>query len=272
MASLYESFNDTFDQSPIKLYRHDLTGKFIWAPLHWHRSVEILIAFEGRININVGSDNFYFSEVDWLIINSSELHSSRYVNLSDHFRGISIIISLPFIENWVGKDLFFYNPHKPEVTQQVKDIAESIYVSNESTPQYPLSVLSKVCGLLLIIAGDCIKKDTVYTKPFNKELAKITEFLDFIELNFREDLSLNEIAGHFKYSPVYFSRFFKETVGVNYNAYLNFVRVHHATQQLLETHATLTECALKNGFPNIKSFITTFKKLYGCTPKKYLNH
>lgn len=271
MASLYESINDTFHQIPIKLYRHDLSGKFIWAPLHWHRSIEILIAFEGRLIVNVGSDNFYFAEDDWLIVNSSELHSSRYVNLSDHFRGISILISLPFIESWIGKDLFFYNPHLPKVTQQVKEISEAIYRSNESNPQYSLYIMSRVYELLIIVAKDCINRDTIYTKPFNKELAKATEFLDYIELNFHDNLSLNDISEHFKYSPGYFSRFFKEAVGVNYNSYLNFVRVSHATQQLLETPTTLTECALKNGFPNIKSFITTFKKLYGCTPKKFLN-
>ncbi|OYP48741.1 hypothetical protein CG709_02935 [Lachnotalea glycerini] len=116
----------------------------------------------------------------------------------------------------------------------------------------------------------CIKKDTPYHKPFHKNLAKVTEFLDYIEINYHENLTLNEIANYFKYSPSYFSRFFKETVGVNYYAYLNFVRVHHATQQLLDTHATLTECAAQNGFPNIKSFITTFKKLYGCTPKQFI--
>lgn len=271
MATLYEAFNDTFDQIPFKLYCHDLSGKLIWAPLHWHRSVELLVAFEGRLNVNVGSDNFYFSEDDWLIINSSELHSSRYINLSDHFRGISILISLPFLESWIGKDLFFYNPHNAEVTQKVKELSEIFYHSKESSDPNSLFLMSKLYELLHIVSKNCIKENVIYTKPFYKELAKATEFLDYIELNFRENLTLNDMAEHFKYSPAYFSRFFKEAVGVNYYTYLNFVRVHHATQQLLETHATLTECALKNGFPNIKSFITTFKKLYGCTPKKYLN-
>ena len=272
MTSLYEAFNDTFDHLPVKLYRHDLEGKSIWAPLHWHRSIELLISFDGRLILNVGSDNFDFREDDWVIINSSELHASRYNNLSDHFKGISILISLPFIETWIGKNLFFYNPHNTEVTEQVKEISEAIYECSLTNPQYSLSIMSKVCELLIIIANHCIKPDVEYSIPFSKEQAKATEFLEYIELNFREDLSLNDIAGHFKYSSSYFSRFFKEAVGVNYFDYLNFVRVHHATKQLLEKHSTLTECALQNGFPNVKSFITLFKKLYGCTPKKFLSH
>lgn len=271
MAALYESFNDQFDHLPIKLYRHNLSGKYIWAPLHWHRSIEIFIAFEGRINMNIGSDNFDFSEDDWLIVNSSELHSSRYMNLSDHFRGISILVSLPFIETWLGNHLFFYNPHDTAVTLQIKEIGDAIYHYDESELQYPLFLMNKLFELLTLLSKKCIKKDVLYNRPFDKGSAKATEFLNFIELNFREELSLKEIANHFKYSPSYFSRFFKETVGVNFYSYLNFVRVHHAAQQLLESHATLTECAQDNGFPNVKSFITAFKKLYGCTPKKFIN-
>lgn len=270
MASLYESFNDAYNHLPIKLYKHNLKGKSIWAPLHWHRSVEIFIAFEGHIIVNVSSANFDFSKEDWLIINSSELHSSRYINLSDHFRGISILISLPFIETWLGKSKFFYNPHDAKVTSQVKQIAEAMYQADETSSQYSLYLMNKLYELLLVISKNCTKDDGNHIKPFHKDLTIANEFLDYIELNYHQSLSLQEIAEHFTYSPSYFSRYFKEIIGVNYNSYLNFVRVHHASQQLLETKITLTDCAINNGFPNIKSFITTFKKLYGCTPKQYI--
>ncbi|MDK2808801.1 MAG: hypothetical protein PWP24_1538 [Clostridiales bacterium] len=148
MAKLYESFNDTFDQLPVKLYRHDLAGEYIWAPLHWHRSIELLITFEGHLAFNIGSDNFHFIEDDWMIVNSSQLHSSRYVNPSDHFRGISILFSLPFIESWIGKGSFFYNPHIPEVTNRIKDLALDFYDHASDAPFYALSFMSKVYELL----------------------------------------------------------------------------------------------------------------------------
>lgn len=270
MSALYESFNDSFDQLPVKLYKHNLSGKLIWAPLHWHRSIELLITFEGRLGLNVSSDNFDFTEDDWVIVNSSELHSSRFLNPSDHFRGISILVSLPFVETWLGKKLFFYNPHLPRITASIKEIAEDLYHCEETDPYYDLYLMSQVCNLFLLIGKHCIRKEVTYTIPFSKEQAKASRFLDYIEEHFREELTLNQIAEYFQYSPSYFSRFFKETVGVNYYAYLNFVRVSHATNQLLNEHTTLTECALNNGFPNTKSFITMFKKQYGCTPGKFI--
>ncbi len=271
MSTLYESMNDHFNHFPIKLYRHNLEGKYIWTPLHWHRSIELLVTFEGRQIVNVGSDNFDFKDDDWMIINSSELHSTRYNNISDYFRGVSILIALPFIETWIGKNIFFYNPHKPEITLRVKEIAEDIFNADETQSQHSLLIMSKIYELLAIIVKHCIKEETVYHIPFSKDQAKAAEFLEYIEQNYREPLSLKKTADYFQYNQSYFSRIFKEMIGVNYYDYVSFVRTHHAAMHLIETHATLTECALSNGFPNIKSFITMFKKQYGCTPGKFID-
>ena len=105
MSHLYESYNDLFSLLPVKIYKHNLKGNFIYAPLHWHRSLEITITLTGHIRFTTASNNFDCAESDWLIVNSCELHSSRCINPSDIFLGISMIISLPFIEKWLGKNL-----------------------------------------------------------------------------------------------------------------------------------------------------------------------
>lgn len=272
MSTLYESFNDTFDQLPVKIYRHDLSGRYIWSPLHWHRSIELLVSFEGHNQISIGHNNFVFTEDDWTIINSSELHSSRYLSTDDTFKGISVIISLPYIETWIGENVFFYNPGDPAITKQIQETALSIYNLDSSDSLYSLKLMNDTMTLMLILAQYCVKENVVYNIPFNKAQSKGTAFLNYIEENYTSELSLNDIAEHFQYTPSYFSRFFKETVGVNYYSYLNYVRVHHAAQMLLTEHTTLTDCALSNGFPNVKSFISMFKQIHGCTPKAFLKN
>ena len=272
MSTLYESFNDTFDQIPVKIYRHDLIGRYIWSPLHWHRSIELLVSFEGHNCVSIGRNDFVFTEDDWTIINSSELHSSRYLSASDTFKGISVIISLPYVETWIGKNIFFCNPSDPAVTKKIQAAALDVYNLNESEEFYPLKLMSHILKLMLILAESCVKKDVVYKIPFNEAQSKGTAFLNYIEENYSRELSLNDIAEHFQYTPSYFSRFFKETVGVNYYSYLNYVRVHHAAQMLLTTDVALTECALSNGFPNVKSFISMFKRIHGCTPRAFLKN
>ncbi len=270
MPELYESFNDVFSLLPVKIYRHDLEGSFIYAGLHWHRSLEITITLTGSIRFNTGSNNLDMAESDWIFVNSSELHSCRYITPNDHFTGISLIISLPFIEKWIGKNLFFYNPEIPGLTIQIKAIAIELYHLDSEAENYPFILMSKLYELLALVSQYCIKPDAVYSAPAMQVTSDIAKFTDYIEQHYQEDLSLSSVAAHFKYSSSYFSRHFKESLGVNFHAYLNFVRVSHAAEQMSNGSDNLTECAYHNGFPNVKSFINAFKKLYGCTPSAFI--
>lgn len=266
---IYEAFNDTYSLLPVRLYKHDLHGNFIYAPLHWHRSVEITVTLSGSIRFNTGSNNFDSHESNWVISNSAELHSCRYINPDDHFVGISIIISLPYIEKWIGKNLMFHNPEMPAVTDELLAISHELYHKDEKTDNYNLFLMSKLFQILHLISNYCIAENvsSAFSVNDNKILNELT---DYIEQHYQENLTLDSIATIFNYSSSYFSRMFKETLGVNFHSYLNFVRVCHAAEELSNGNDNLTNCALSNGFPNMKSFIQTFKKLYGCTPSAFL--
>lgn len=270
MIQLYESYNDAFSLLPVKLYRHDLCGNYIYAPLHWHRSLEITVTLEGSIRFNTGSNNFDCGESSWIFVNSCELHSCRYITPSDHFTGISIIISLPFIEKWLGKNIFFYNPEIPEVTRQIRSFAKELYDMDKSEDEHSLLLMSKLYEIMHLISTHCIKPG-VPKNRVDKNSDMAVELTSYIEQHYQENLTLESIAQNFTYSASYFSRLFKQVLGVNFHSYLNFVRVCHAAQQLSEGYENLTSCAYDNGFPNVKSFIHTFKKLYGCTPGAFIS-
>lgn len=268
---LYESNNDVFSLLPVRLYKHDLFGSYIYAPLHWHRSLEITVTLSGCIRFNTGSNDFDFGSSDWIFVNSCELHSCRYITPDDHFTGISLIISLPFIEKWLGKNLFFYNPENPQVTSRLKEIALELFRTENDSKNFGFLLMSRLYEILNLISLYCIRQDAPKQTCVDNNSTVITEFTDYIEQHYQENLSLESIADKFTYSPSYFSRLFKNTLGVNFHSYLNFVRVSHAAEELSNGYDNLTSCALNNGFPNVKSFIHTFKKLYGCTPGAFIS-
>ncbi len=271
MSQLYESHNDIFSLLPVKLYKHDLTGNNINVSLHWHRSLEITVTLTGCIRYNTGSNNFDFGESDWIIINHSELHSCRYINPTDHFSGISIIISMDFLEKWLGKDLFFYNPQNEFLTSQIKSIAHELFFFDMNAHSASLVLMSKLYEIMYLISKYCINHNIKYSSSYNPDLQLATALTDYIEQHYFENISLHSVAKHFKYSESYFSRMFKKTLGVNFHAYLNFVRVNHAAEQLSSQKISITECAFQNGFPNTKSFINIFKRVYGCTPGNFIS-
>lgn len=269
MSQLYEAHNDIVSLLPVKIYRHKLEGNYIYSPLHFHRSIELTVTLTGNIRFNSGSNNFDFKESDWLLINSCELHSCRYIAPSDSFTGISILFSLPFIEKWLGKDLFFYNPGDTALTEKVKNLSLDIFNMDPLSDTYNFLLMSKIYEILALFSASCIKKDVSYSIPSRQEIHLATSYADYIEKHYQEDISLTDVAEYFQYTSSYFSRHFKETLGVNFLSYLNIVRVGHAAEQLSNGQENLTKCAFDNGFPNIKSFINTFKKLYGCTPGSF---
>ena len=69
MSQLYEAHNDIVSLLPVKIYRHNLEGNYIYSPLHFHRSIELTVTLTGNIRFNSGSNNFDFKESDWLLIN-----------------------------------------------------------------------------------------------------------------------------------------------------------------------------------------------------------
>ncbi len=270
MSQIYESHNDVFSTLPVKLYKHNLQGHKLDVSMHWHRSVEVTINLDGQIQYNTSSSNFQLVESDWVIVNSCEFHSCRCISPTDTFTGLTIILSLDFVEKWVGKRIFLNNYHNMQLTKQMKVIAEELYNANEQSPEHQLFVMAHIFQLLQLLSANCMDTEKRATETENDvDITLLQNLTEYIEQHYREDITLNSVADYFSYSESYFSRLFKKTLGVNFLAYLNFVRVSHAAEQLSRSRINVMDCALQNGFPNTKSFISTFKKAFGCTPSMY---
>ena len=75
-----------------------------------------------------------------------------------------------------------------------------------------------------------------------------------------------EMAG---ISRDYFSRIFKNVTGMNYNKWLNMIRLEKATELLAGEGRTLTEIAMLSGFQSIPSFNRVFREEKGMAPGEY---
>lgn len=103
----------------------------------------------------------------------------------------------------------------------------------------------------------------------NSRDADILLATKYIYKNFRRPLTLEEVSGIASLSPTYFSRKFKQTTGMGFKEYLNFVRLKHAQAALLTTASTITDIALEYGFNDSNYFKDLFKKVYGKSPREF---
>ena len=91
----------------------------------------------------------------------------------------------------------------------------------------------------------------------------------YIDRNYKQPLSLNELAEQFYLSPPYLSKMFKQLYGTTFSSYLMDIRLQNCLEELSSKEKSIEELSEQFGFPNSRSFISHFKKKYGITPGHY---
>lgn len=91
----------------------------------------------------------------------------------------------------------------------------------------------------------------------------------FIQDNYK-DISLNDVAAEVGLHPVYFSKIFKDEIGLSYSDYLNQVKIEAAKDYLLND-VPLADVAQLVGFNDQSYFTKIFKKYEGLSPLKWKN-
>lgn len=93
--------------------------------------------------------------------------------------------------------------------------------------------------------------------------------ISYINENFADTNSLNELAAKASLSPYYFSRLFKKETGLTPHQYLIETRISAAKFLLTSTTASVREIAYETGFPDESSFCACFRKKEKMTPASY---
>lgn len=100
---------------------------------------------------------------------------------------------------------------------------------------------------------------------------KVKEAIEYIEKHYDQPISLGEVAEYVHVTPAYFSKIFKEEMGITFIKWLNQFRIEKAKVLLKETRLKTYEVAERVGFYDYKYFTNMFKKYVGFTPRDYRN-
>ena len=96
------------------------------------------------------------------------------------------------------------------------------------------------------------------------------EMILYLEDHYREDISLDELAAHFRRTPEYLCAIFKAATGETILHYLRRIRIHRAKVLLMERpDAGMREIAEACGFHSVSYFGKVFRETTGFTPQGY---
>lgn len=133
---------------------------------------------------------------------------------------------------------------------------------------YEFGCLSLVSVLLQQLTGHLPwsvlnGEDSVSTRQRAERIFAIT---DYIERNFKRKLLLSEIAHREKLSLSYLSHFFKDTMGITFQEYLNQTRFDYACMLLENTDRTILDISISSGFSDVRYFNRMFYEHFGVSP------
>ena len=95
------------------------------------------------------------------------------------------------------------------------------------------------------------------------------EVLKYIKENSGFNLSMSEVAKMCGYNSAYFSRLFKNYMGVNFTEYLLELRLNNAMEMLLKTDKSTEEIIGIAGFSDRTKFFKAFREKTGMTPNEF---
>ncbi len=106
------------------------------------------------------------------------------------------------------------------------------------------------------------------TRDYSGEVVaqKIKQYIDE---NYGNPLSRDELAAYVKLTPAYASSLFKQNIGEGIREYIARVRMEKAAELIMTTNQSLEVIGTKVGYEVSRSFFRAFKSYYGVTPSQY---
>jgi AraC family transcriptional regulator of arabinose operon len=98
---------------------------------------------------------------------------------------------------------------------------------------------------------------------------KVSDVAAFVHLNYKDPISLGQVAERFDISPSYLSRIFVKLTGFHFGEYVQVMRIREAEKRLRSTREKVQVIAEQVGFEHLSHFNRVFRKHTGLSPLQY---
>ena len=103
------------------------------------------------------------------------------------------------------------------------------------------------------------------------KLTQLQPVIDYINTNYKRDITLTELSDLIGLSPQYLCRLFKECLNLRPFEYLARRRIQQAKILLLEEKRNINEIAAEVGYNDCSYFCAVFKKHEMLSPAEFRN-
>lgn len=255
------------------------SNSFMW---HCHPEIEITYVKEGSMHYRINNRSFHLKEGDIIFCNSNALHSGEMENQEDcSYIPITFDPKLiygffqstictryvdPVIQNLAVCAVHIDYSEKWHETFRDR-MLEVISLDKQKPDFYELDISIRMQFLWRLLVEHLPHQPVSTTSDFT-EYERIRRILSYIEQNYMNQITLDDISEHIHLCESECTRLFKRHMNTTLFSFLQEYRIERSLEYL-NTKESISSIAEKTGFSDSNYYSKVFSKIKGCSPREY---
>ena len=262
ISDLYEMHKWKHPLLPFILHRYSKANDNPYG--NWHDSLELIFVIDGEGDMLCDCRKYKLLAGDVIIVNSGEVHR---ITTESKMTYHCLIIGESFCtENGIdiGEIRFMTRIRDKNLNSFIDTMIEEWDLKS---PYSITEIRSAALSLLLYLCKNFVFEKSKRGDRFQSD--SIIKALEFLNNNFKEALSLDDVAKHAGMSKYHFVREFKKYTGHTVVKYINILRCEYAKRLLRSTELSVGDIASGCGYENQSYFSKIFKTYTGILPREF---
>ncbi len=261
---------------PVAIYQDDLSKLAV--PYHWHEELELIVVTSGKMELVVELEKHVLKPGEGVFINSGRLHSCEAFQKGNCTLK-SFVFHPRFIYGEENSILFqeYFHSLLQETSasthilkqEPCENILQAYDIFNSASFAYEFLLREKLTSVLLSILQSIGKTEAQGNIKQLKLLTRCKTMLTFIHNNYKNDITLLEIAKSANVSESEALRCFKTVLNTAPVKYVKNYRIEQSALFLRTTNLPIIDIGFNCGFSEMSYFSKSFKEVYGITPSEY---
>ena len=180
------------------------------------------------------------------------------------FDGLRVKEALDLTELSVNTPV--YHSHSKDLREQLMN--EMLYIIHHAK-ESPFHLIGHLYLFLDYLTQSA--KSTKLVQSSKMSDYYIKEAINYIEQNFQNDITIEDIAAVCGINRSYFGKIFRNSIGRSPQEFLMNYRMVKATELLKLTSLSIAEIGSAVGYENQLHFSRAFKTIYGVSPREWRN-
>ena len=245
---------------------------------HWHAEYELIRVLSGELMMTLDEKKLLVKAGEAVFIHGGILHSGIPDNCVYECLVFDINAFLKqnpsgcsaYIQKIASQSALVFH-HFSQKYENIHILLDEVFEAvSHPAPGYELMTFGCMYRFFGQVFAEHLYLDSVpRARKGYRQIIQLKNVLDYIDSNYQNPITLEQLAQVSSMSPKYFCRFFRQMTHRTPMDYLNHQRVEHACYELSTTEHTVTDVAYNCGFNDLSYFIKTFRRYKGTTPRKF---